>query len=75
DQPFDACIWAISSCAFFGMMRFGEVSVKSHTDFDTSKHIMQENVFFSFDLAAKPYARLNLPKAKMAKPGELNQFS
>ncbi|KAG1798043.1 hypothetical protein EV424DRAFT_1333064 [Suillus variegatus] len=28
-DPFDACIWAMASCAFFGMMRFGEVSCKS----------------------------------------------
>ncbi|KAF9473546.1 hypothetical protein BDN70DRAFT_765300, partial [Pholiota conissans] len=26
-DPFDACIWAMSCCAFFGLMRFGEVSV------------------------------------------------
>ncbi|KAG1760431.1 hypothetical protein EDD22DRAFT_781148 [Suillus occidentalis] len=28
-DPFDACVWAMASCAFFGMMRFGEVSVSS----------------------------------------------
>ncbi|KAG1765080.1 hypothetical protein EDD22DRAFT_775428 [Suillus occidentalis] len=28
-DPFDACIWAMASCSFFGMMRFGEVSVTS----------------------------------------------
>ncbi|KAF8579636.1 hypothetical protein K439DRAFT_1321412, partial [Ramaria rubella] len=25
-SPFDTCIWAIASCAFWGMMCFGEVS-------------------------------------------------
>jgi hypothetical protein len=31
-EPFDACIWAMAACAFFGMMRFDEdheVSVAS----------------------------------------------
>ncbi|KAJ7216471.1 hypothetical protein GGX14DRAFT_297626, partial [Mycena pura] len=27
DNPFDACIWAMACCAFWGMMRFSEVSV------------------------------------------------
>ncbi|KAJ7225228.1 hypothetical protein B0H12DRAFT_1002157, partial [Mycena haematopus] len=27
DDPFDACTWAMATCAFWGMMRFGEVSV------------------------------------------------
>ena len=26
-SPFDACVWAMAACAFWGMMRFGEVSV------------------------------------------------
>ncbi|KAI6106025.1 hypothetical protein EV401DRAFT_1873686 [Pisolithus croceorrhizus] len=29
DDPFDTCIWAMATCAFFGMMRFGEVSIPS----------------------------------------------
>ncbi|KAJ7834446.1 hypothetical protein B0H14DRAFT_2363800, partial [Mycena olivaceomarginata] len=29
NDPFDACVWAMASCAFRGMMRFGEVSVTS----------------------------------------------
>ncbi|KAG2135441.1 hypothetical protein DEU56DRAFT_712113, partial [Suillus clintonianus] len=70
DQPFDACIWAMSSCAFFGMMRFGEVAVKSRTSFDKSKHITRKDVHFGVDLAGKPYARLDLPRAKTAKSGE-----
>ncbi|KAG1879816.1 hypothetical protein F4604DRAFT_1512560, partial [Suillus subluteus] len=32
-DPFDACIWAMVSCAFFGMMHFGEVAVNSRSDF------------------------------------------
>ncbi|KAJ7185068.1 hypothetical protein C8R46DRAFT_809771, partial [Mycena filopes] len=27
NSPFDACVWAMAACAFWGMMRFGEVSV------------------------------------------------
>ncbi|KAG1747959.1 uncharacterized protein EDB91DRAFT_1026132, partial [Suillus paluster] len=70
DQPFDACIWAMLSCAFFGMMRFSEVAVKSRTSFDKLKHITQKDVHFGVDLARKPYARLDLPQAKTAKSGE-----
>ncbi|KAJ7126510.1 hypothetical protein C8R43DRAFT_897721 [Mycena crocata] len=29
NDPFDACIWAMATCAFWGMMRFGEASVVS----------------------------------------------
>ncbi|KAG1726067.1 uncharacterized protein EDB91DRAFT_1061829, partial [Suillus paluster] len=61
DQPFDACIWAMSSCAFFGMMRFGEVAVKTRMSFDKSKHITRKDIFIRVDLAGKPYARLDLP--------------
>jgi len=70
NQPFDACIWAISSCAFFGMMRFSKVTINSCTDFNASKHITRKDVFFGTDLVRKPYARLDLPSAKTAKPGE-----
>ena len=28
-NSFDACVWAMAACAFWGMMRFGEVSVRS----------------------------------------------
>ncbi|KAG1764996.1 hypothetical protein EDD22DRAFT_775467, partial [Suillus occidentalis] len=70
DQPFDTCIWAISSCAFFGMMRFREVVVSTHASFDKLKHIIQKDIHLGFDLTGKPYARLNLPQAKTAKPEE-----
>ncbi|KAG2062201.1 hypothetical protein BDR06DRAFT_946350, partial [Suillus hirtellus] len=70
DQPFDACIWAIASCSFFGMMRFSKVSVRTHTEFNASKHITRKDVLFGVDLNGKSYARLDLPSAKMAKPGE-----
>ncbi|KAG2056401.1 DNA breaking-rejoining enzyme, partial [Suillus hirtellus] len=70
DQPFDACIWAIASCSFFGMMRFGEVSVRTRTEFNASKHITRKDVLFGVDLNGKSYARLDLPSAKTAKPGE-----
>ncbi|KAG2051040.1 DNA breaking-rejoining enzyme, partial [Suillus hirtellus] len=70
DQPFDACIWAMSSCAFFGMMRFGEVAVNARASFDKSKHITRKDVHLGVDLTGKPYARLDLPQAKTAKSGE-----
>ncbi|KAG1749061.1 uncharacterized protein EDB91DRAFT_1344735 [Suillus paluster] len=38
-ESFDACVWAMASCAFFSMMRFGEVSVASRSAFSPSKHL------------------------------------
>ncbi|KAG2153837.1 hypothetical protein DEU56DRAFT_726100 [Suillus clintonianus] len=69
-EPFDACIWAMASCAFFGMMRFGEVSVESRAAFKPSKHLTRKDVFLGTDLVGKAYARLDLPSAKTARPGD-----
>lgn len=69
-DPFDACIWAMASCAFFGMMRFGEVSVASHSAFNPLKHLTRAHAFFSHDLWGNPYACLDLPSAKTAQAGE-----
>ncbi|KAG1865647.1 hypothetical protein C8R48DRAFT_705530 [Suillus tomentosus] len=69
-DPFDACVWAMAACAFFGMMRFGEVSVASRAAFSPSKHLTRADAFFDCDLRCKPYARLDLPSAKTARPGE-----
>ncbi|KAG0692651.1 hypothetical protein DFH29DRAFT_817292, partial [Suillus ampliporus] len=69
-EPFDACIWAMASCAFFGMMRFGEVSVESRAAFKPTKHLTRKDVFLGADLVGKAYARLDLPSAKTARPGD-----
>ncbi|KAH8105277.1 hypothetical protein BXZ70DRAFT_887055 [Cristinia sonorae] len=73
DEPFDACVWAAASCSFWGMMRFGEVSVSSRTSFDGAKHLKRCDVFVGHDLDQRLYARLDLPLAKTAKPGETQQ--
>jgi hypothetical protein len=70
-EPFDACIWAMASCAFFGTMRFGEVSVTTRNAFSRTKHLKRKDVFLGSDLDGKCYARLDLPSAKTAKPGEI----
>ncbi|KAF9000630.1 hypothetical protein BDQ17DRAFT_1245244, partial [Cyathus striatus] len=70
-QPFHACIWAAATSAFWGLMRFGEVSVSSRTAFDGCKHIKRSDLEFKKDLDQKPYARLSLPTAKTATPGEI----
>jgi hypothetical protein len=70
NNTFDACIWAMASCAFWGMMRFGEVSVSSRAAFNGSKNLKRADVFLGRDLDGKLYARLDLPSAKTAKPGE-----
>ncbi|KAJ7697728.1 hypothetical protein B0H17DRAFT_928198 [Mycena rosella] len=71
DDPFDACIWAMATCAFWGMMRFGEVSVTSRLAFDPAKNLTRKGVFFGYDLDNNPYARLDLPAAKTAQAGEI----
>ena len=70
-ELFEACIWAMATCAFWGMMRFGEVSVTSRNAFDKYRNLTRKNVHLGFNLDGKPYARLNLPSAKTAKPGEI----
>ena len=70
-EPFDACVWAMASCAFFGMMHFGKVSVTARNAFSGSKHLKRRDVFLGSDLDGKRYARLDLPSAKTAKPGEI----
>ncbi|TFK55687.1 hypothetical protein OE88DRAFT_1616024, partial [Heliocybe sulcata] len=69
-DPFDACIWAMASCAFFGLMRFGEVSVTTRAAFDGNHHAKRCDVQFSTNLRDQPYARIWLPSAKTANPGE-----
>jgi hypothetical protein len=67
---FDACIWAAATCAFWGLMRFGEVTVPAYAQFDARKYLTQKDVQISYDIDGKRYARLDLPSAKTAKPGD-----
>ncbi|OJA18930.1 hypothetical protein AZE42_12983 [Rhizopogon vesiculosus] len=48
-------------------MHFGEVS---RAAFSQEKHLTRKDVFLGLDLNGKAYARLDLPSAKMACPGE-----
>ena len=52
-------------------MRFGEVSVTTRNAFSSTKHLTCKDAHFGVDLDGKPYARLDLPSAKTAKPGEI----
>ena len=70
NSSFDACIWAMAVCAFWGMMRFGEVSVKARSAFSPSEHLKRIDAMFGQDLNNKQYVRLDLPSAKTARPGE-----
>lgn len=69
-DSFDVCIWAICTCAFWGLMHFGEVTVKSRTAWDGTKHLKRSDVIFDVDLAGRRFAELLLPSAKTARPGE-----
>lgn len=70
-RPFDACLWALAASAFWGLMRFGEVTVKSRGTFSTAHHLARKHALFGVDLDGRPYARLDLPSAKTAKAGEV----
>jgi hypothetical protein len=71
DELFKACIWAMITCAFWGMMHFGEVSVSSRSTCNPAKHLKHEDAHFDYDLDRKLYMCLDLPSAKTAKPGEI----
>ena len=73
-DSFDASVWAICICAFWGMMQLGEATVTSRGAFNHSKHLKRQDVFLGNDLDNNPYARLDLPSAKTAKPGEIQQI-
>ncbi|KAF9521422.1 hypothetical protein CPB83DRAFT_778758, partial [Crepidotus variabilis] len=57
--------------AFFGMMRFGEISSRSRSSFDKSKHLTRKDALLGFDMNGSRYVRLDLPCAKTARPGEI----
>ena len=71
NEPFNICVWVMALCAFWGMMCFGEVSVTTWSTFNKTKNLTHKDVHFSFDLDSKPYACLNLPSSKTAKPGDI----
>lgn len=73
-NSFDACVWAAACCAFFGLMRFGEVSVRTRNTFDASLHPTRADALISEDLDGRPYAKISLPSAKTAKPGERQEI-
>ena len=70
DNSFDACVWAVATCAFWGMMRLGEATVRSRNDFSLLANPSRSSLLRGHDLKGVPYARIDLPKAKTAKPGE-----
>ncbi|GJF00473.1 hypothetical protein PsYK624_167610 [Phanerochaete sordida] len=73
DDPFDACVWAMACCAFWGLMRFGEVSVKSRSHFDPDKHLTRADAHYGVDIDGYPFFRLHLPSAKTAQPGDVQE--
>jgi hypothetical protein len=82
-SSFDACIWAAATCAFWGMMRFGEVTVKSRAKngvqadadglgggFDGARHLKRRDMVISYDSQGSLYIKLTLPAAKSVPLGE-----
>lgn len=70
-NTFHACVWTICCCAFFGLMRFSEVTERSRSAFDGSIHAKRSDVLFNTDLNGCSYAKISLPRAKTAKPGKV----
>lgn len=69
NSPFNACVWAAAACAFWGLMRFGEVSVASRADFSGTKHLKRSDATLHKDAEGRPAMVLLLPSAKTSKPG------
>ncbi|KAF5347622.1 hypothetical protein D9756_010664 [Leucocoprinus leucothites] len=63
----------MAMCAFWGIMQFGEVSSPTSHNFDGSKHLKRSDITIDMDSNGVPYARLSLPAAKTARPGEVQQ--
>ena len=72
-DPFDACIWAMAACTFWGLMRFGELSVKSRSTFDPGRHLTHADADYGCNLNGKAFFHLNLQTAKTAQLGEVQQ--
>lgn len=70
-DPFDVCIWAMVTGAFWGLMHFGKVSSPTSHHFNGTKQLKQKDAFISTDLNGASYAHLDLPAAKTTKPGEV----
>lgn len=70
NTPFDACVWAIITCAFWGMMRLGEATVKCRDDFKPSKSLTRRDAITGSDQDGRLFMRLDLPAAKTARPGD-----
>jgi hypothetical protein len=70
-DPFDTCVWVICACVFWGLMRFGEATMKTRTQFDGAKHAKRADVWFSLNTLRRPYVHIRLLTAKTAKPGKL----
>ncbi len=68
---FEACIWAVACCAFWGLMGVWEVTVRSRNAFSPAFHLARANTLLGTDLNSQNYARLDLPSAKTAMAGEI----
>jgi hypothetical protein len=71
DSSFDASVWATCTCCFFGLMRLGEATSRVRASFDPNTHATRAAVSVSQDAAGIYYARIDLPAAKTAAPGQV----
>jgi hypothetical protein len=68
NETFEACLWAACTCAIWGLMRFGEVSVARPTDFNPLRYATRADITRRCDSCGKPYAmiKIRLASAKTA---------
>ena len=71
DYGFDACVWAIAACAFWGTTCLGEVTVDNRKAFQPLSHATRGCVHQGHDNQGTPYARIDLLKAKTCSQKQL----
>jgi hypothetical protein len=72
---FDATVWAIATCGFWGLMRFGDCTVQEQKDFNGSLHAKRGDTVLLRDSRGRLYAHIWLPSAKMAELGQTQDIS
>ena len=63
DSSFNAWVWAMAACAFLGMTRIGEATVRSRKMYNTNLHATQGFIPRGHGNKGTPYVQIGLPKA------------
>ncbi len=67
-NSFDAAVWAVALCAFWGCCRLGELTIPSRNAFDKHLHVAKSvNISFRRHLGGASSAQFHIPWAKMER--------